>query len=385
MDKIVRAKEIYTPFEKIENGAVRIRDGTIVDIINGDLPKGVEYIEARDQIVAPGFIEVQVNGAGGADAMDGSAEKLAHMAETLARFGTTAFLPTIITAAEEHILRVLAGLGAAMDDMKSGAIPLGLHLEGPFLNLSKRGAHPAEHVRPPSLPFLERAYKASNGKLRMLALAPELEGALLVIRRAVEMGIVVALGHSDATYDQAIKAIDAGATHCVHIFNAMRTLHQREPGIIGAILSDDRIHAAIIADGVHVHPALVKTIVKAKGRERVVLSTDGTAATAMPDGKYLLGGRYFTVENGVCRDEEGHLAGSSLTQDRALRNMLSWTGLSLREALITATANPANVLGLKNKGVIAPGADADLVFLSSNLEVQKTMINGEVVYSKSGS
>ncbi len=386
MEKALSAKEIYTPFEKIKNGIIRISDRKITQIMDhakaNSLPTSIERIKAEDYLAVPGFVEVHVNGAGGADVMEGSVEKLRQIAQTLARFGTTSFLPTLITAPEDHILRVLTSLSEGLEEMDDGAIPLGFHLEGPFLNPAKRGTHPAEHLCLPNLKFLEKAFKASQGKLKILTLAPELPGALDLIREALGQRIIIALGHSNATYEETRKAIEAGATHAVHIFNGMRSLHQREPGILGTLLADDRVTTEIITDGVHVHPVIVNLLARSKPLDKIVLSTDGTAATAMPDGKYSLGARHFTVTNGVCLDEEGHLAGSSLTQDRGLRNFLSWTGLSLKEALRTVTVNPAQVLGLKNKGIIAPGADADLVLLDSNLEVKKTIVGGNIVYPR---
>jgi N-acetylglucosamine-6-phosphate deacetylase len=387
MNKIIIAGEIYTPFEKVVGGAILIQGEKIADVTREvkfpPWPEA-EVIDASDQIAVPGFIDLQINGAGGGDLMEGSYESLALVARTLARFGTTAFLPTIITAPESEILRALDGISAACARIENGATPLGIHLEGPFLSKTKRGTHPPEHLRTPELGLLERAYQASRGKLKIITLAPELDGGLKLISAAAEMGIIPSLGHSEATYEQALRAIEAGARHSVHVFNAMRPFSHRDPGIIAALLNDERISTEIITDGIHVHPAAVKLFTRAKRLDQIVLSTDSISAAGMPDGTYRLGGRYIQVTGGACRDAEGRLAGSSLTQDRALRNLIAWSGLSLREALMTATVNPAKVLGLDSKGILAAGCDADVVLLNSKLEVQKTIIKGRVAYNKKG-
>lgn len=341
-----------------------------------------EWIEAWDRILTPGFIEVHTNGAGGYDAMDSAPDTLIQMARVLARFGTTAFLPTLITAPKAEILRGLTSLAQAVETARGGATPLGIHLEGPFLSPSRRGTHPMECLRPPTIEFLTEALDAARGRLKILTLAPELPGALEVIERLRRDGVIAALGHSDATYEETQQGIEAGARHAVHLFNAMRPFNHRDPGIIGAILNDDRISAEIITDGIHVHPQVVRTLFRAKRRDGIVLSTDSISAAAMPDGGYLLSGKRVTVTGGVCRDADGRLAGSSLTQDQALRHLMAWAEISAAEAVAAATVNAARVLGLENKGRIRPGADADLVLLSDRWEVETTIVLGEIVYRK---
>ncbi|MBI1748568.1 MAG: N-acetylglucosamine-6-phosphate deacetylase [Acidobacteria bacterium] len=341
-----------------------------------------DWIEAWDGIVAPGFIELHTNGIGGFDAMDPRPESLSGMARALARYGTTAFLPTVITAPKPYIMQALSTLADAMAYISDGASPLGIHLEGPFLSPCRRGTHPAAHLQPPALALFQEFFEASRGHLRVFTLAPELKGALGLIERAAGLGVIPALGHSDATYEEAQQGIEAGARHSVHLFNAMRAFNHRDPGIVGAILSDDRISAEIITDGIHVHPVAVQILVGAKRLDKIVLSTDSISAAGMADGPYKLGGKRVVVINGACRDDEGRLAGSSLTQDRALRNLMAWTGISPADALATATLNPACVLGLNNKGRIREGADADLVILSRQWEVERTFVQGRTVFQK---
>ncbi len=213
-------------------------------------------------------------------------------------------------------------------------------------------------------------------------MAPELEGAIDLIRRAVGMGMTISLGHSDATAAEAKAAVDAGARHATHVFNAMRPLHQREPGILGVVLTDDRVWAEVIADGVHVHPAALQMLLRLKGPGRTLLVSDGLSAVDMPEGQYPLGDKFIMVKDGACRDPDGTLAGSILTLDRAVQNVVRWFGLSLEDALTAASASPAQSLGLNNKGIVTEGKDADLVFLDSDLNVVKTMVAGRVVYKR---
>ncbi len=388
MKLLILAGEVYTPSERIERGFILV-SGERVEALGPERALGAELrasadevMEARDLIVAPGFVEVHINGAGGRDAAEATAESLSVISRTLTRFGTTSFLPTIITAPEGEMLRALEGLAEAIGGIEGGARPLGIHMEGPFLSAARRGVHPAEHLRLPDVRFLEKAWRAARGKLKIITLAPELSGALELIRAARALGAVAALGHSDARYEQALAAIEAGASHAVHVYNGMRLFNHRDPGILAAVLSDDRVSAEIIADGIHVHPAAVDIFVRTKARDKIVLSTDAISAAGMPDGRYLLSGREIVVKDGACRDREGRLAGSSLTQDRALRNLIAWTGISIEDALAAASLNAARALGLEDTGALAPGNYADIVILDKRLEVVRTIVAGRIAYSK---
>jgi N-acetylglucosamine-6-phosphate deacetylase len=214
-------------------------------------------------------------------------------------------------------------------------------------------------------------------------MAPELDGAAAVSDLARRRGVVVAMGHSDASYKEASDAADKGARYAVHTFNAMRQFTHRDSGIVGTVLADDRIFAEIIADGVHVAPEVVRIFAKAKGPSRMLLATDGTSATGMPDGEYALGTNHVQVRGGICRDKEGRLAGSTLTQNRALRNLIQWTGLRLSDAVLSLTANPAEALSLEGRGKIEPGATADFTLLDTNLEVVRTYVSGALVFDRS--
>jgi N-acetylglucosamine-6-phosphate deacetylase len=252
---------------------------------------------------------------------------------------------------------------------------MGIHLEGPFISHVRSGVHPLEYLLAPTLPLFEQFWQASRGRIRMMTIAPELEGAPEVIAEAARRGVCVSLGHSDADLATTERGIAAGARHATHTFNAMRPLDHRKPGIIGGVLTDPRITADIIADGIHLDPAIVKLFASAKGPEQTVLITDGISATGMPDGRYHLGSFEVDVKDGKCT-LNGSLAGSVLTMDRAVRNLARYAEWPLPQAVAAATRNPARAASLSNKGVLAVGADADFVVLNAQGEVLRTFIAG---------
>ncbi|MDE3137200.1 MAG: N-acetylglucosamine-6-phosphate deacetylase [Acidobacteriota bacterium] len=376
------AKRLFTPIEEIADAVVVTEDGRIVAVGQRDgveLPVGTREYDARAWTLAPGFVDIHIHGAGGHDVMEADPGALARIAETIARYGTTSFVATTVTASPDDTCRSLEALAraaeapAAADSARPAAELLGIHFEGPFISPTRRGVHPPEWIALPSQELLGRFLAAAGSAARILTLAPELDGALDLVDRARSAGLVVALGHTNATYDQAIAAIERGASHAVHVFNAMRPFSHRDTGVIGAVLTRPEVTAEIIADGVHVDAPALEILLAAKKAENVILVSDATAATGMPDGNYRLGTFEVKVKEGVCRDAEGRLAGSTLTLDRAVRRMVA-LGVPPAKALRMATLNPARRLGLETrKGVIAPGADADLVFLNDALHVAAVM------------
>jgi len=390
--KAILAGTIYTPTNEIENGAILIDGHRITKVGPRDqikIPAGATVIDNHDRIVVPGFIDMHIHGAMGHDLMEATPEAVTALSTYLPRHGTTAYLATTVTASLERTLHAAQGLSEIIhaslsahgeSDKLPGAQPVGIHFEGPFLNVKKRGAHPVSQIRKPSVETTARFLDAAGNTARMLTLAPEMEGALTVLEYARSRGIRVAMGHSNATCEEAERAIAAGATHAVHVYNAMRPFAHRDSGIIGAVLTDDRVTAELICDGVHVEPTAIRLLVKAKGIERVVLVSDSSSGAGMPDGNYRLGNFTVHVAGGVCRTVEGNLAGSTITLDAALRNLASFTGLSYQTCLPCATLNPARILGLeKQKGVIAPGADADLAILDQSYYVTQTYVRGHPV------
>ncbi len=384
---VVKCDTMYSPHEIRGDMALLIENGIIRQIqkVNElSSQDNARVIHIPGAAVAPGFIDLHVHGARGRDLMDGTRESLQVVAESLASHGTTSFLATTLSAPDSDTETAIRGFAEHHVGVQDGAFPLGLHLEGPFLNPLRRGTHSARHLRPASLESYRRFRDISGHHIRKMTVAPEMDEGFRLIRDAVQSGVRISLGHSDATENLARAAVDAGATQATHTFNAMRPFHQREPGILGLVLADDRVFAEIIADGIHVHPTAVQLLFRMKGCHRVLLVTDGLSATDMPDGPYPLGNQWVTVRNGECRDSEGALAGSTLTLERAISNVTRWLNIPLAEALAAASATPALSLGLENrKGTLAPGADADLVFLDQELRVLQTMVGGRIVYRRS--
>lgn len=384
---LLHAQRAFTPTIEIADAGILIRDGEIEAIGPREsltLPAGAREISAPDQIAVPGFVDVHIHGAGGHDVMEGSREALSAITRTVARYGTTSILATTVTAGLDYTLQALEGISryiAAQHETRQDtndprAEVIGFHFEGPFLNPVRRGVHPKEHLQLPSVDALEKLLHASAGNARILTIAPELLGAMPCIDAARKAGMVVAMGHTDATYEQARAGIAHGVRHAVHVYNAMRPFSHRDSGVIGAVLTSPEVSGELIADGVHVDEAAMKMLLQAKGAAGVILVSDGLSATGMPDGKYTLGKFEVTVSGGVCRNFEGKLAGSTLTLDRALRNIIA-LGASLGDALRMLTLNPASLLGIEfKKGSLRAGADADIVLLSPDLRPAQVLLRG---------
>src|SRR5271165_2801769 len=314
--------------------------------------------------------------------MEGSDDSLAAVERQLAKHGVTSYCPTTVTAPVDATLCSLDALGkavkAAANSDGTRARPLGVHLEGPFLSHSKRGVHPLSLLQPASRELFERMWQAAGGRVSVMTIAPEIEGAIDLIAEASRRGVCVSLGHSDAELPQTRAAIKAGARHATHTFNAMRALDHRHPGLLGAVLTDRTVTADIIVDGIHVDPVIVDLFLRAKGVEGAVLITDGISATGIPDGTYMLGGLEVQVHDGRC-ELDGRLAGSVLTLDHAMRNTMQFAKVSLQNAIRMASLNPANVLGIaRRKGSLSVGADADIAVFTPAGEVVRTIVGGIV-------
>jgi len=380
---LLHAARALTPTTEIPDAGILIRDGVIEAVgprQDMTLPSGATEISAPRQTAIPGFIDIHIHGAGGHDVMEGTAEAMSTVAQTLARHGTTSFVATTVTASPDDTCRSVEGIARYItqqfETLQSKAEVLGVHYEGPFINKARRGVHPAEWVQLPNAELLQRFMQAAAGKARILTIAPELLGAFPCIHAAREAGIVVAMGHTDATYEQARAGIAHGARHAVHVYNAMRPFSHRDSGVIGAVLTSPEVTAELIADGIHVEEAAMRLLLQAKGAGCVILISDGLSATGMPDGKYMLGNFEVTVSGGVCRNAEGKLAGSTLTLDRALRNVVA-LGISLPDAVRMLTTNPAKLLGIEfKKGALRTGADADIVLLDENLQLTNVWTRG---------
>jgi N-acetylglucosamine-6-phosphate deacetylase len=380
---LIHVARSLTPTAEIPDAGILIREGVIEAIgprAEMSLPSGAQEITAQDKTAIPGFIDVHIHGAGGRDVMEATPDALAAVTQMVARRGTTSIVATTVTASPEDTIRSVEGISKYIcvqhESDAARAEVLGLHFEGPFINPARRGVHPQEWIKLPSAELLEKFLHAAAGKAQILTIAPELLGAMPCIDAARQAGLVVAMGHTDATYEQARAAIAHGARHAVHVYNAMRPFSHRDTGVLGAVFTSPEVTAELIADGVHVDEAAMRLLLQAKGAGSVILVSDGISATGMPDGKYMLGNFEVTVSGGVCRNSEGKLAGSTLTLDRALRNIVA-LGVPLADAVRMLTLNPATLLGVEfKKGSLRVGADADILFLDDSLQITSVWTRG---------
>jgi len=378
---------LFTPAEHIRDPLLLIDGGIVVEVssrASRETPKNFRLLDFGDAVLSPGLLDIHNHGGAGHDVMEASADALPAIERLLAQHGVTSYVPTTVTAPLDVTLAALERLAnrieAAEECRNVGGLraePRGIHIEGPFLSHRRRGVHPQENLLKPTLQTFERFWQAARGHIKMMTIAPELDGAAEVIAEASARGVCVSLGHSDADLRQARAGVAAGARHATHTFNAMRPLNHRDPGILAEVLTNSELTADVIADGFHVDPAVVKLFLHAKGPERAVLITDGTAGTGMPPGQYRMGTFEFEVRDGKCL-ANGVLAGSLLTLDQAVRNAITYAGWSLQQALRAATLNPAQILNLADTGSLKPGARADLLVLSSSGEVRQTVIAGRV-------
>ena len=377
-----------TPSGVLANGAVVVDDGGMIAEVSPSrtAPARAEDLDATGLWVLPGFVDVHVHGGGGADFMHGTVDAVRQVARTHARFGTTGLLATTLTASREATDRTITAargvMGAEPGDGEARV--LGVHLEGPYICPARRGAQPEAFVRPPDPEELAHWITLGGGAIKRLTLAPEMPGAEAVTREAVAASVTVSVGHTDADAAQIGRAIDWGAAAATHVFNAMRGLSHREPGAAGVCLARPEIVCEVIADGVHLHPLIVRLIVAAKGPEGAVLVTDAIEGTAMPDGVYQLGGQAVWVQGGTAAFADGTLAGSVLTMNRAFANVLAFAGVSVTHAARLASGNAARQLGLGDTlGEITIGKAADLVALHPDTgAVEWTLVGGRLAWRR---
>jgi N-acetylglucosamine-6-phosphate deacetylase len=371
-DVILRGASVLADGEWAQR-ALAIADGRIA---SPDDPAIAEVVELDGFLVAPGYIDLQCNGGLGID-LASEPERLWELGSLLPRFGVTAWLPTIVTTPDGVVDRAIGALAAGPPDGWTGAKPIGLHLEGPFLSAPKRGAHPEALLRPPTLDAIGGWTR--EGGVAIVTLAPDLPGALEAIAALSQRGVIVSLGHSPATAEQCTAAVDAGARWVTHLFNAMAPLHHREPGLAGVALSDDRLRVGLIPDGIHVDPLVVKASRRALG-ERLTIVTDAVAALGMPMGAQALGRSEVHIDDTGVRLADGTLAGSNLAMDQGVRNLVAFTGCAAEEAIHAASTAPAALLSDPTRGHLRTGARGDVVVLTSDLHLVSTYVGGELVH-----
>jgi N-acetylglucosamine-6-phosphate deacetylase len=386
---LLRAARVLTPERELADGFVVLDGGRIAEVGSGPRAFAGPVADLGDRLLVPGFVDLHVHGGGGAQ-VDGAdpgevADAVRSVAAAHARWGTTSLVATTVSAPEHRLTAALRGTAAVVREPPGdGARVLGTHLEGPWLAPGRAGAQDPAALRPPTTAELDRLLAAADGTLRLVTLAPELPGAQEVVAAAVAAGVVVSVGHTEATVEQAARAFDAGARHATHLFNAMPPLLHRAPGAVGAALADPRVSVELVADGEHVHPAVL-AVVAAAARGRVVAVTDAVGATGLPDGRHRLGAAPVDVRDGrvTLAGSPGTLAGSVLTTDRAVRTLVA-AGVPLAEAVTAATRTPADVLGRAASGRLQPGADADLAVLDRRLRAVATVVAGRPVHDPEG-
>jgi len=384
---ILSGLQVHAEEDSYSESSVLIQDGIIHTIHPGITDKNIEtFAFPASYHLVPGFIDLHLHGANGADVMDATPEALAIISKALAKEGTTGFLATTMAADVQDIENTLSVIRHFVENASqkiAGASLLGIHLEGPFLSPDKIGAHLADKIIPPDIGLMQRWRSMAQNLIKLVTLAPEQAHSLAFIHYLCQQDIVPAIGHSNANYQTTQAAIDAGCCYITHLFNAMRGIHQREPGVVTAALLAEKVMVELIVDGIHLHPAIVELAYKMKGEDNIVLVTDAIRAKCLGEGCYELGGQNVTVKAGAARLADGTLAGSILPLCTAMKNMMTFTHCPLRAAIKMTAENPAKVLGLfHRKGSIAPNKDADLVVLDDEMNVVLTLCGGKVAFSQ---
>ncbi|HLI07149.1 MAG TPA: N-acetylglucosamine-6-phosphate deacetylase [Ktedonobacteraceae bacterium] len=384
----LRGSRLLDASSDIPDGAITIDGSSILSVGRAEETMGGErgkIIDASGMIVTPGFIDVHTHGGGGFNLHTTNPEEIGAYMRWVPQTGVTSFLIGVVGTPGALPEKQLTTAVQAIENFSPGdraAEPLGIHLEGPYISLHRKGAHLPEWLRTPNEAETERVLALTKGHLRLITLAPELPGAPAMIRRLVEAGVTVSMGHTDATYEQALEAIQLGITHMTHCFNAMRSLHHRNPGPIAAVAQAPQVRGELIADGVHVHPAMMDVLVKILGPERTIVITDALAAAGIDNATFEFAGQAAHVICGVARLADGTITGSVLTLDQALRNMLAMTESSLQDVVRMLTFNPAQAAHIADhKGCLQAGYDSDLLIYDSSLTLQATICRGTLTYA----
>ncbi|MCU7496586.1 MAG: N-acetylglucosamine-6-phosphate deacetylase [Ignavibacteria bacterium] len=374
---------LYDSLIENEYADILIEGKTILQVEKNIRPEeGMEVIDAGGRLTAPGFIDVHIQGAGGADILDGSVESLERMSKTLASLGTTGYLGTTVANPQEGNKHIKVAKQYVNKDM-GGATLLGFHFEGPFINFKKKGGLNPSGIYEPSIEKLNEILELTDGTLKMMTIAPELPGSLELIKALVKNNVIASFAHSDASYEDAKKGFAAGINHVTHIFNAMPPINHRSPGPLAAIFENDSLTAQIISDGHHIHPAIVNLVYRIMGPERCICITDGMQAMGLPEGSYLYNGREYESKAGAARYLDGTLIGSTMSLGNIAFKFKEFTGCTLEEAINTITKNPAKLLGIDSKkGSIEAGKDADIAIFDFDKSIFRTLVNGNVVFAK---
>jgi len=374
---------LFNDVAKKQSISILIENGVITHIgqVNSDSIR-CKAVNAHERILAPGFIDVHVQGAGGADVLDATPDALKMISATCASFGTTSFLATTVFKPDQLNHHLSLAAECTESDL-GGARLLGIHLEGPFISPQKRGMIQPDCLCAPSPELMDKIQALTKDRLRIMTIAPELPGGLQLIGWLVNSKVIASFGHSNATYEQTIAGFNAGITHVTHLFNAMPSLHHRSPGPLTAIFQAEHVSAQLIPDGVHIHPAVLKLAFNNLGQNRIISITDGLQAMGLPDGNYIYNGIEYESKNGTAKYKDGTLIGTSFGLSQLVAKLMVITGCSLDTAVKTVTENPARLLGIADKkGSIGIGKDADLVLLDNDCSVHTTIVAGKIVFEK---
>jgi N-acetylglucosamine-6-phosphate deacetylase len=367
-DKLIKDCDIYTPTEIIKNGSILIEGEKIARIrriVESEIPQQAEVFSFKNHLAVPGFIDIHLHGGEGIDFMDSSPESIAKALKSHLKNGTTSLLPTVMTASHQQMLKAIKTIIQVKNKFKDIPEIIGLNLEGPYISREKSGAMPKKFIRKPSLTEMKEYIEASEKSIKIMTLAPEVEGALDFILFLTEQKIIPSTGHTNADYKQTEQAIKHGIKHATHLFNAMRGIDHREPGASGALLFYDEVSVEVIADGIHLHPSVLSMVARIKPLNRIILVTDAT--------------KFYGIKKGAVFSEEGKLFGSTCFLNEALKNMIRFTGKSFHEILMTVTSNPARLLNIDDKkGCLKKGSDADIVILDKNFNVRNVFLKGKV-------
>ncbi|SHK08016.1 N-acetylglucosamine-6-phosphate deacetylase [Paramaledivibacter caminithermalis] len=383
MPYLIKASEIYCENEVLMNGCLAINNNLIEDIGTHLDEEGTEIIDLTGYKIIPGLIDLHIHGANGYDTMDSNYEAVNEISKYLAKNGVTRFLPTTVTADWAKIINAVRNIREIMKRNVEGAAIIGSYIEGPFITEKKKGAHPAQFIRRLDVKDIDELLHEADGSIKVITIAPEKEDAPELIKTLTAKGIKVSLGHTNATFHETKLAIENGASIAVHVYNGMRGLHHREPGVLGAVLGIDDIYAELIADLIHVHPESIKILVKCKGTDKICLISDCMMAGGLSDGEYKLGELEVAVKDGIPRLSNGSLAGSTLKIINAVKNMIEKVGVSPLEAVHMASLVPAKILGIDDEyGSIKINKKADLTIIDNDFNVIMTIVNGKIVYRK---
>lgn len=382
MKRLIKNVKIITPNEILEGYSLSIDNGKIVDILNnkeiGD-KKFDSIIDGQENYLSPGFIDIHNHGSLGYDFIDGTVEAIDNIGKYHLSNGVTSYLGTIITSSKDEIINSINNI-VEYKNKKDNAEIIGIHLEGPFFNQIKKGAQPEKYIKKPNISMMEDILLAAKDKMKMVSLAPELENGIDLIRFLKKKNITVSIAHSDGDYEETKKSIENGITVATHLYNGMKGFDHREPGVVGAVLTDDRVFCELIYDRYHIHDIAAKIAIKMKGYDKIILISDAMMAAGLEDGEYLLGGQKVIVEDGKTKLESGSIAGSTLNLRQAVFNLVKHLQVPIKEAVKMASLNAAKSINMDREiGSIEIGKKADLLLFDENINIKKVFLNGEIV------